>query len=141
MLKNVNLEQRCPSQIRKSAAPQVFSSARNQTNKTLWNQKTSILKASRMRRKAIEQTIKPIGIDELKSLGEKLFPFLDHPWRNTYFQFLEDNSDAFFTAAANDQVEIIYCPDKRKVSGSFGEGHGPIAGQGDWDFEGDRGRR
>ena len=44
------------------------------------------------RRKAIEQTIEPIGIDELKSLGEKLFPFLDHPWRNTYFQFLEDNS-------------------------------------------------
>ena len=48
------------------------------------------------RRKAIEQTIEPIGIDELKSLGEKLFPFLDHPWRQTYFQFLEDNSGSTF---------------------------------------------
>jgi hypothetical protein len=67
------------------------------------------------RRKAIEQTIEPIGIDELKSLGEKLFPFLDHPWRQTYFQFLEDNSgSAFYHAATNDQVEIIYCRDKKK---------------------------
>ena len=31
------------------------------------------------RRKAIEQTIEPIGIDELKSLGEKLFPFPRSP--------------------------------------------------------------
>ena len=67
------------------------------------------------RRKAIEQTIEPIGTDELKSLGEKLFPFLDHPWRNTYFQFLEDNSGStFYHATTNDQVEIIYCPDKKK---------------------------
>jgi hypothetical protein len=67
------------------------------------------------RRKAIEQTIEPIDIDELKSLGEKLFPFLDHPWRNTYFQFLEDNSGStFYHATTNDQVEIIYCPDKQK---------------------------
>ena len=67
------------------------------------------------RRKAIEQTIEPIGTDELKSLGEKLFPFLDHPWRQTYFQFLEDNSgSAFYHAATNDQVEIIYCRDKQK---------------------------
>jgi hypothetical protein len=28
-------------------------------------------------RKAVEQTVEPIGIDESKSLGEKLFPFLD----------------------------------------------------------------
>jgi hypothetical protein len=42
------------------------------------------------RRKAVEQTVEPIGIDELKSLGEKLFPFLDNPWRNTFFQFLEE---------------------------------------------------
>ena len=67
------------------------------------------------RRKAIEQTIEPIGIDELKSLGEKLFPFLDHPWRQTYFQFLEHNSGStFYHAEANEQVEIIYCPDKKK---------------------------
>jgi len=31
------------------------------------------------RRKAIEKTIEPIGVEELKSLGEKIFPFFDHP--------------------------------------------------------------
>lgn len=40
------------------------------------------------RRKAVEQTVEPIGIDKLKSLGEKIFPFLDHPWRQVFFQFL-----------------------------------------------------
>jgi hypothetical protein len=67
------------------------------------------------RRRAIEQTIEPIGIDELKSLGEKVFPFLDHPWRHTFFQFLEENSGStFYHATTNDHVEIIYCPDKEK---------------------------
>ena len=46
------------------------------------------------RRKAIEQTIQVIGIEELKSLGEKLFPFLDHPWRQTFFEFVEENTPA-----------------------------------------------
>jgi hypothetical protein len=67
------------------------------------------------RRKAIEQTVEPIGIDELKSLGEKIFPFLDHPWRDTFFQFLEENTgNTFYHATTNDQVEIIYCPAKER---------------------------
>ena len=67
------------------------------------------------RRKAVEQTVEPIGIDELKSLGEKIFPFLDHPWRDTFFQFLEENrGNTFYHATTNDQAEIIYCPAKEK---------------------------
>jgi hypothetical protein len=67
------------------------------------------------RRKAIEKTIGPIGVEELKSLGEKIFPFFDHPWRQTFFQFVEENSGCtFYHATTNDQVEIIYCPDKEK---------------------------
>ena len=67
------------------------------------------------RRKAIEQTIEPIGIEKLKSLGEKIFPFFDHPWRDTFFQFLEENSaSTFYHASTNDGMEIIYCPDKDK---------------------------
>ena len=32
------------------------------------------------RRKAIEQSVEPIDIDKLKTLGEKIFPFFfDHP--------------------------------------------------------------
>jgi hypothetical protein len=67
------------------------------------------------RRKTIEQTIEPIGIDELKSLGEKLFPWRDHPWRQTFFLFLEENSGStFYRATTNDRFEVIYCPDKEK---------------------------
>ena len=67
------------------------------------------------RRKVVEQTIEPIGIDELKSLGEKLFPWRDHPCRQTFFQFLEENSSStFYHATTNDQFEIIYWPDKEK---------------------------
>jgi hypothetical protein len=65
------------------------------------------------RRKAIEQTIEQIGIEELKSLGEKVFPSLDHPWREKYFQFLEENAGStFYHATTNDQIEILDCPDK-----------------------------
>ena len=65
------------------------------------------------RRETVEQTIQPIGIDELKSLGEKVFPFLDHPWRHMFFQFLEENSGStVYHATTNDQIEVLYCPDK-----------------------------
>ena len=61
----------------------------------------------------VEQTIQPISIDELKSLGEKIFPFLDHPWRHMFFQFLEENSGStVYHATTNDQIEVLYCPDK-----------------------------
>ena len=84
------------------------------------------------RRKGIEQTIEPIGIDKLKSLGEKLFPSLDHPWRHTFFQFLEENSGStFYHATTNDQVQIIYCPDKEKGIWFLGRGGaGPLQARG-----------
>jgi hypothetical protein len=39
------------------------------------------------RRKAIEQTIEPISIEQLKSLGEKIFPFSTIPG-GTHFSSL-----------------------------------------------------
>jgi hypothetical protein len=115
-----NLEQRCTSRIRKIRKVRIatgflFRSETQNQQDIMEPENVDIESITDARRKAIEQTIEPIGIDELKSLGEKLFPFLDHPWRQTYFQFLEDNSgSAFYHAATNDQVEIIYCPDKEK---------------------------
>ena len=65
------------------------------------------------RRETIERTSEPIGIDELKSLGEKLFPFFDHPWRQMFFEFLEENSGStVYHATTNDRIEVLYCPDK-----------------------------
>jgi hypothetical protein len=67
------------------------------------------------RRKAIEQTIEPISVEQLKAVGAKIFPTFDHPWRETFFQFLEENSGStFYHATTHDQVQIIYCPDKEK---------------------------
>ena len=84
------------------------------------------------RRKAIEQTIQVISAEDLKSLGEKLFPFLDHPWRQTFFEFVEEHaSDTFYHATTHDQVEIIYCPAKEKgMWFTQGRGMGPLQARG-----------
>jgi hypothetical protein len=84
------------------------------------------------RRKAIERTIQVISIEDLKSLGEKLFPFLDHPWRQTFFEFVEEHaSDTFYHATTHDQVEIIYCPAKEKgMWFTQGRGMGPLQARG-----------
>ena len=67
------------------------------------------------RRKAIEQTIEPISVEQLKAVGAEIFPTFDHAWRETFFQFLEENSGStFYHATTPDQVQIIYCPDKEK---------------------------
>ncbi len=54
-----------------------------------------------------------MGSDELKAIGEKVFPFFDHPWRQTFFQFLEENSGStIYRATTNDAIEILYCAEK-----------------------------
>ena len=76
-----------------------------------------IEKITEDRRKAIEQNLHVISIEDLKSLGEKLFPFLDQPWRQPFFQFLDDNSGSTFYQAKTDRFEVIYCPAMRKACG------------------------
>jgi hypothetical protein len=67
------------------------------------------------RRKGVEQTIQPIGVERLEALGEELFPFHDHPWREPYFKFLEENAGCtFYHAALPERVEIIYCRAKER---------------------------
>jgi hypothetical protein len=62
------------------------------------------------RRKAIAVSIRTISIEELKALGERLFPFVDHPWREKFFGFLSENPGAtFHHAITHDGVQIIYC--------------------------------
>ena len=71
------------------------------------------------RRETVEQTIQPIGIDELKSLGEKVFPFLDHPWRHMFFQFLEENSGStVYHATTNDRLKFFTVLTKMQACGS-----------------------
>jgi hypothetical protein len=78
------------------------------------------------RRKAIEKSIEVISSEDLKSLGEKLFPFLDHPWRQTFFEFIEENaSQTFYHATTHDAIEIVCCP--RRAYGSKEEAWVPGA--------------
>ena len=84
------------------------------------------------RRNAIERNIHPISVDELKTLGEGLFPYLDHPWREVFFNFVSENSGAaFYHASTDENAHIIYCRDKQK--GMWfrpGSGMGPLQPKG-----------
>jgi hypothetical protein len=83
---------------------------------------------SNERRKAIAETINTISADELKALGEGLFPFQDHPWREKFFNFVNENSGSVFHhATTHDRVHIIYCRDKDRGMWFLpGSGMGPL---------------
>jgi hypothetical protein len=67
------------------------------------------------RRKAIAASIRTIGADELKKLGEQLFPMAGDPWRERYFEFIEQNAGAsFHLGATHDGIQVIYCNAKSK---------------------------
>ena len=67
------------------------------------------------RRKAIRQNIEVISVDELKTLGERLFPYADHPWKEKFLEFIEQHSsDTCYHATTNDGIEVLYCPATEK---------------------------
>jgi hypothetical protein len=84
------------------------------------------------RRKSIAETIKSIGIEELKALCEGLFPNFDHPWREKVFTFISENAGAtFHHAVTHDRVHIIYCHAKdRGMWFMPGSGMGPMQPKG-----------
>ena len=84
------------------------------------------------RRKAIAASIRTISVEELKTLGERLFPFIDDPWREKFFAFIEENPGAtFHHAITHDGVQIIYCHAKEKGMWFVpGTGMGPMQPKG-----------
>ena len=63
----------------------------------------------------LRDLIRTISVEELKALGERLFPFVGDPWRDKFFAFLHENSGAtFHHATTHDHVQIIYCHAKDK---------------------------
>src|SRR4051812_41401737 len=80
------------------------------------------------RRTAIEKSIKPITVAELKTLGDELFPQLENPWRERYFQFLTEHSDCtFHHATAGDRYQVLYCRSQEKGIWFLpGSGMGPL---------------
>jgi len=70
---------------------------------------------TKTRRKAIAESIRTISVEELKALGEQLFPLVDNPWREKFFDFITANTGAtFHHATTHDHVQIIYCHAKDK---------------------------
>jgi len=84
------------------------------------------------RRKAIAKSIRTISVEELKALGEQLFPYADDPWREAFFRFIADNRGAtFHHAVTSDGVNILYCRDKDKGAWFLpGTGMGPLQERG-----------
>jgi hypothetical protein len=84
------------------------------------------------RRKAITKSIRTISVEELKVLGERLFPFVDHPWREKFFAFITENSGAtFHHAITHDGVQVIYCHAREKGMWFLpGTGMGPMQPKG-----------
>jgi hypothetical protein len=80
------------------------------------------------RRKAIAASIRTISTEELKALGERLFPFVDNPWREKFFDFIAQNPGAtFYHATTHDQVQFVYCHAKEKGIWFLpGKGMGPM---------------
>jgi hypothetical protein len=84
------------------------------------------------RRKALAETIQTISVEEMKALGEGLFPTLDNPWREQFFDFIAMNPGAtFHHADTHDGVQILYCRDKEKgIWFVPGSGMGPLQAKG-----------
>ena len=83
------------------------------------------------RRKGIEESIRAISLDELKALGEELFPYLDHPWRQRFFEFVNENAGSnFYYAITRDRIHFIYCQEKDAGMWFSGSGRGPLQATG-----------
>jgi hypothetical protein len=67
------------------------------------------------RRKSVAKSVRTASSEELKKLGNEVFHDLDDPWREEFFKFIEEHSDAtIYHAIASDGVHMLYCPDKDK---------------------------
>ena len=84
------------------------------------------------RRKAVTASIRTISVEELKALGEKMFPLMDHPWRDKFFGFITENAgETFHHATAGEGVQFIYCRGKERGMWFVpGTGMGPVQPQG-----------
>ena len=84
------------------------------------------------RRKAIAASIRTVSPEELKALGEQLFPMAADPWRERFFEFLAQNAGAtFHHAKTHDDIQVIYCNAKNKgVWFKPGKGMGPMQPKG-----------
>lgn len=65
------------------------------------------------RRRAVEESLRPMSAAELNELTNELFPHLGHPWREKFLEVVNDPANgAFYHAMVDDRVHVFYCHDK-----------------------------
>src|SRR5437764_12771967 len=70
------------------------------------------------RRESIAKTIRTASADELKKLGDQIFPYVEDPWREAFFGFIAQNPGAtFHYAVTSDGGTLFTAARKTKVSG------------------------
>ncbi len=67
------------------------------------------------RRKAVEESIRPATIEELRALGRERFPSASDPWSESYKAFLDEHPKGdYYRAETHEGAELVYCRDAEK---------------------------
>jgi hypothetical protein len=84
------------------------------------------------RREALRDTVHTVSPEELRALGESLFPSAEHPWREKFFSFVSENAGAtFHHGVTDDRIHIIFCGAQQKGMWFLpGSGMGPLQAKG-----------
>ena len=84
------------------------------------------------RRVAMAKSIRTINMDELKKIGDELFPTAGDPWGELFNQFVGENRNAtYHHAVTSDGVHLVYCRDRDKgLWFKPGSGKGPLQERG-----------
>jgi len=114
------------------AHPHNNLTATKKANPTMPFETVNMEEITEARRKAIAGSIRTISVEELKALGERLFPLMDNPWREKFFGFIAENAAAtFHHATTHDGVQIVYCRTEDKGMWFMpGIGMGPMQPKG-----------
>ena len=81
---------------------------------------------------AMAKSIRTINVEELKKLGEGLFPYTGDVWRDAFFKFIDENPGAtYHHAITQDGVNLLYCRSQDKGIWFLpGSGLGPLQARG-----------
>jgi hypothetical protein len=67
------------------------------------------------RKAAVRKTIHTIPVDQLRQIGESLFPIANDPWAERLRAFLADHAaDKFYLAQMPDGAQVVYCRSAEK---------------------------
>lgn len=78
------------------------------------------------RRRSIAASLRRTTVEELRLIGEKLFPVADDPWEEKYSRFISQHAGStFYHATTHDDFQIVYCREGDKgiwFLGTLGKG-------------------